>query len=301
MLVPGRGEMFVREAPGPVGAPTVVLLHGWTVSADLNWFAQYALVSERARVIAVDHRGHGRGIRSEEPFSLEAAADDVAALLEALDVGPAILVGFSMGGPISMLTWQRHPDAVRGLVLAATALEWRATRRERFMWRAAGILELLFRLGNPNGLVERYLREAIEKAPEMEPLRPWFKAELRRGDPSDLARAGQALGAFDAREFAGAIDVPAAVIHTTRDRLVRSKKQRELAAAIPGARRIPVEADHDATMLAVVAFNAALAEALDAVGAPATSSSNPVGNGSSAPATADVDHPSEAAIQRGAV
>ena len=52
--LPGRGTTFVREADGPAGAPTVVLLHGWSVDADLNWFACYgplgrALPGRRAR------------------------------------------------------------------------------------------------------------------------------------------------------------------------------------------------------------------------------------------------------------
>ncbi|MBA2626088.1 MAG: alpha/beta hydrolase, partial [Acidimicrobiia bacterium] len=94
--VPGRGEIFVREAPGPKGAPTVLLLHGWTASADLNWWRVYPSVPSIGSLLAIDHRGHGRGIRSDEPFSLEAAADDAAALLEHLGAGPAIVCGYSM-------------------------------------------------------------------------------------------------------------------------------------------------------------------------------------------------------------
>jgi 3-oxoadipate enol-lactonase len=46
---------------GPVGAPTLILLHGWTATADLNFFMCYRALSEHFRVIAIDHRGHGRG------------------------------------------------------------------------------------------------------------------------------------------------------------------------------------------------------------------------------------------------
>src|SRR5829696_6288014 len=67
----GRGRTFVRELAGPAGAPTVVLLHGWTATADLNWWASYTPLSEHFNVVALDHRGHGRGIRSTAPFRLE--------------------------------------------------------------------------------------------------------------------------------------------------------------------------------------------------------------------------------------
>jgi hypothetical protein len=93
--VAGRGEMFVRQAPGPAGSPTVMLLHGWALSADLNWFAGgYEAVGRHGPVVATDIRGHGRGLRSEKPFTLEAAADDVAGLIATLGVGPSVLVGY---------------------------------------------------------------------------------------------------------------------------------------------------------------------------------------------------------------
>ena len=61
--VPGRGEMFLRDSGGD--GPPVLLLHGWMFSADLNWYTTYGALEEAGyRVLAVDHRGHGRGIRT---------------------------------------------------------------------------------------------------------------------------------------------------------------------------------------------------------------------------------------------
>ena len=247
--VPERGEMFVREAAGRAGGPTILLLHGWTASADLNWFRVYDSLAAIGRVIAVDHRGHGRGIRSEEPFSLEAAADDAAALLRHLRAGPAVVVGYSMGGPISMLLWHRHPDLVSGLVFQATALEWRATRRERVLWKFMALVEYALRLGAPRGLIDRILREAIEVRPDLAAHRAWLRGELRRGDPEAIADAGRALGNYDARGFARDVDVPASVVVTTKDRLVRPRKQRQLAAAIPDVQVFELRGDHDACLL----------------------------------------------------
>ncbi|MET0578619.1 MAG: alpha/beta fold hydrolase, partial [Ilumatobacteraceae bacterium] len=72
--------MLLREVPGPPGAPVVVLLHGWTATADLNFHTCYEALGEHYRVLAFDHRGHGRGIRSRRKFRLEDCADDVAAM-----------------------------------------------------------------------------------------------------------------------------------------------------------------------------------------------------------------------------
>ena len=82
IALPGRGITFVRELPGPSGAPTILLLHGWTASADLNWFACFAPLARHYRVLAMDHRGHGRGIRSRPGSASPTAPTTPAALID---------------------------------------------------------------------------------------------------------------------------------------------------------------------------------------------------------------------------
>jgi pimeloyl-ACP methyl ester carboxylesterase len=245
--VPKRGEMLVRELPCTLetGGPTILLLHGWTLSSDLNWFALYAALARHGTVLAMDVRGHGRGIRSEQRFTLEAAADDAAALLDHLDAKPAIVVGYSMGGSIGMLMWRRHPEVVSGLVLQSTALQWRSAPHERLIWNSMAAVEYVLRFGVPHGLTERYLRSAAEQNPDLRPVLPWLKAEALRGNPSDLAAAGRGLSAFDARPYASRIDVPTAVVVSKRDRLIWATRQRELADAIPGAKTIEIDVAHN--------------------------------------------------------
>src|SRR5436190_4969189 len=142
--VPERGTTYAYVGPSPTAsAETVVLLHGWTATGASNWAATIAALEERYRVVALDHRGHGRGIRGTDPFSLEDCADDVVALLDGLGVRSAIFVGYSMGGPIAQLIWRRHRSRVSGLILLATAADFTTTTdREPFMqavesvWRA---------------------------------------------------------------------------------------------------------------------------------------------------------------------
>src|SRR4029079_12078027 len=101
-LLPGRGEVFYRHHEGgQPGEPTVVLLHGWTATADLQWFTAYEELGARYSYVAIDHRGHGRGLRSLQKFRLEDAADDAAALCELLGLKDVILAGYPMGGPIA--------------------------------------------------------------------------------------------------------------------------------------------------------------------------------------------------------
>jgi pimeloyl-ACP methyl ester carboxylesterase len=265
--VPGRGEMLVRELPGRPGQPTILLLHGWTLGADLNWFTVYDAVAPHGRVLAIDQRGHGRGLRSEQPFTLEDAADDAAALLEHLGGSPAIVVGYSMGGSVALVQAHRHPATVAGLVLQSTGLQWRASARERVLWSGMAMAEYGLRFGAPRGLTERYLRMATQQRPDLKPHLPWLKAEVRRGDPTSIAAASRALSAFDARAWAGSIEVPAVVVISKHDRLIRPRRQQELADTLPGAVVTEVDAAHNGWMVKPEEVAEALAGAVESVAA----------------------------------
>ncbi len=269
VLIPGRGETFVREQEGPEGALPVLLLHGWTASADLTFFAVYPELRRRHPVIALDHRGHGRGIRAEEPFTLEACADDAAGLLEELGVRRAIVAGYSMGGAISFLLWRRHPQLVAGLVMSGTALEWRTTARERMVWRSLAVLELGLRVSTGEGFVLRYLRQAAEDSPEVAPLRGWVAGESRRGYTPDVVAAGKALAEFGAADYAGSIGVPSATVVTARDRLVLPREQHALATALDSP-VFPVDGDHDAPLVKPTEFARAMGKAVASVNERAT-------------------------------
>lgn len=244
MVLQGRGEMFYRyhrhEDPA---APTLLLLHGWTASADLQFFTAYEALAGEFSFVAVDHRGHGRGLRSASKFELEDAADDAALVLDGLGVPQVITVGYSMGGPISLLFARRHPEKVRGLVVEATALEWRHKTYERWQWKLVHVLGWLLR----SRVYPRWIRHGIRRllGPNhpMLPYVPWVAAEVHRNDAGGIVQAGQALGRYDATEWAKGIGKPAGALITTRDRLVWPRKQRALADALQ-AEVVEVADDH---------------------------------------------------------
>jgi pimeloyl-ACP methyl ester carboxylesterase len=233
--VPGRGDVFVRYSAGPPGAPTVLLLHGWMASADLNWPGTFEALAGRYHVVAMDVRGHGRGIRSTEPFSFEDCADDAAGLLRELGVRTAVVVGYSMGGPIGLLLARRHPASVRGLVLVASAAELARTGLGRALATTVHLLGALVR----SGLPDRVLREVVRSRPallgDLAELAPWMAGEAKRLHPADVVGAGQAIARFDARPWLHEVGVPAASVVTCRDRAVGPDKQRATAAALDGA------------------------------------------------------------------
>jgi len=258
IYAPGRGELFLRDTGGD--GPTVMLLHGWMASADLNWFGAYDALTEAGyRVLAIDHRGHGRGLRSISRFRLSDCAADAAAALELLGAAPATVVGYSMGGAIAQLLARDHPGVVSGLVLSGTAQDWQDQRERRF-WRAMGALWLVLALA-PRRVWRRALRqEGLGEAGGGS----WLVSELLRASASDLAEAGRELGRFDSRPWLGELQTRSAVVVTTKDRLVAPRKQRSLAAAL-GAQLFEAPCDH--LEVTSAKYNLALLNALEYVSA----------------------------------
>jgi 3-oxoadipate enol-lactonase len=261
--LPGRGTTFVRELPGPPGAATVVLLHGWTVTADLNWFACYAPLARRFRVVALDHRGHGRGIRSARPFRLADCADDAVALADVLGIDRFVPVGYSMGGPIAQLVWRRHPERVEGLVLCATSRNFAGSREEKLGFAGLAGLALAARVAPPQ--VKELLADEVIRRRTTRRYEDWALEQVRRSDWRAVLEAGRALGTFSSREWIGEVDVPTAVVVTTQDPVVPPRRQLRLAASIPDAVVLTVEGDHASCATAAHLFVPALLQACDAV------------------------------------
>lgn len=259
-LVPGRGEVFYRHhVHADPTAPTLLLLHGWTASADLQFFPAYRALADIASIVAIDHRGHGRGMRHPDPFEIDDIADDAAALVRHLQLPPVIAVGYSMGGPVSLQLACRHADIVRGLVVQATALEWRATMVERLKWKTVHVLGPMLRSWAFAHWLRAGIRRLLGTGHPHEAYIPWLAEELKRNDTIAVVQAGQSLSRYDARSYASSIDKPAAALITTRDRLVKPRKQRALAAALQ-ASVVEVASDHLCTWMSPHEYTAATLE-----------------------------------------
>jgi 3-oxoadipate enol-lactonase len=255
---PGRGELFLRDTGGD--GPPVMLLHGWIASADMNWFAAYGdLVAAGYRVLAIDHRGHGRGLRPLVRFRLADCAGDVAAALRALELAPATIVGYSMGGAIAQLIARDHRDVVSGLVLSGTAQHWQDPPTRRY-WKLMGAFGLALTLAPMAMSRSGFRRIGVPDSP----LTAWIRSELLRHSPRDIADAGRELGRFDSRPWLPSVRVPAAVVITTKDAAVAPYKQRELAAAV-GAQVFEAPINHLEIVWRSREYNAALLRAIAAV------------------------------------
>lgn len=244
--LPGRGTTFVRTLEGPPGAPTLLLLHGWTATADLNWFNCFTALAEHHHVVALDHRGHGRGIRSRKLFRLEDCADDAVALCDVLGLDRVIPVGYSMGGPVAQLLWKQHPERVRALVLCATAGYFSTSREERLGFLGLSGLAALARLTPPQA--RQWLTQQLYLQRKSSTWEPWAIEQAALHEWRMVLEAGRAIGNFDAREWLGGVDVPTSVVITMRDRVVPVRRQIRLFQSIPNSEAFRVDGDHDSVV-----------------------------------------------------
>jgi pimeloyl-ACP methyl ester carboxylesterase len=260
--LPGRGTTRVWECAGPPGAETLMLIHGVTFTAELNWAKVIPPLARHFRVVALDLRGHGDGISAGPRFRLEDCADDVAALAGALGVGRFIAVGYSMGGMVAQLLCQRHAPLLSGLVLCATARNVLGSPAERL---AALTLPTTAAALLWNPLLRPMSAEILGTAligPVDDPATArWARDQLRRTTLATAISAIQAACEFTSHTWIGQVDVPAAVVVTARDRIVPVSRQMKLARAIPGASVHEVDADHAVCVTSPQVFTQALLQA----------------------------------------
>jgi 3-oxoadipate enol-lactonase len=275
--LPGRFGANVLHAVPPVGlggdGPALLLLHGWMATAALNWSGALAALPAGLEVVAPDLRGHGRLGLGAPRFSMQQCADDQAALIAELGLGPVVAVGYSMGGAVAQVLARRHPGLVAGLVLCATAASF-----ARRPW-----LRPLVRVVTPisagaarhcRPLSQAFLRERVGAydggEDEGRPHPSWALQERSHADVACFLEAGGALNAFDSKPWLHDLAVPTAVVVTTQDRTVAPWRQDTLSALIPGAKRFVVDAGHDAAVVSRPLFYPVLATACADVAGRAT-------------------------------
>lgn len=263
--LPGRGQTFVIDVPGPTSdAPTIVLLHALGCTAYLSWVPTIGELSHKYRVVTFDQRWHGRGIRSKR-FQFADCADDVMCVLDALGVDRAVIAGYSMGGAIAQLVWQRHRDRVLGLVLCSTARNYRGKRRERYFFPfVTATMHPLSRYALAR--VEK-LAETLPEVPRIESNDPtaWGTVEFRSTSAWSFPEVLGELGRFNSAGWIGGVDVPTAVLVTLKDHTIPQRRQRRLAEVIEGAEVFTSRGGHASMFLDAANWVPVFLEAVESV------------------------------------
>src|SRR3954454_1487339 len=120
--IPVNGASLYYDDRG-AGAP-ILLIHAGLISRSI-WEPLLPALTDEFRVITPDSRGHGRSTNPGGELSYAQLADDVAALITALELDRPIVGGYSDGGQVALEIGVRHPKAAGGLIVgAATPISW---------------------------------------------------------------------------------------------------------------------------------------------------------------------------------
>ena len=256
-----RGLALSADVQGD--GPAVLFVHGFPLDRTMWRDVMTTLTSWRR--IAPDLRGAGLSDVPETGYSMAEYADDLAALLDVLEVERTVVCGLSMGGYVTLELLKRHPDRVRALVLANTRSEADTPDAKRNRDEMIRLVEQ----GGSEAIVDRLIPKLV--APGSFTAMPQVVEQVRTMMASSPpAGVIGALRAMKMREDNTAmlptIDVPSLVIAGQDDQLISNERSKALADAIPGAlfALIP-EAGHLTPMEQPRATTRAIAEFLEAL------------------------------------
>jgi pimeloyl-ACP methyl ester carboxylesterase len=225
--LPGVSLHYVERGTGR----PVVLLHGFTDSWHSFRLVMPAL-SDHARCLAFDHRGHGHSSRPATGYSADAFAADAVGFVEALGLGRVALVGHSMGGLVARKVALARPELVERLVLVAAPL-WIDNAAVRLMeadlTRFGSVVPRAFAeefqaaCVSDRGAVPKWFFDACVDASASVPPRVWREALAGMLADDHAGRLGE-------------IRCPALVLGGNEDAFFGPEEQAELTRALPRGR-----------------------------------------------------------------
>jgi pimeloyl-ACP methyl ester carboxylesterase len=215
----------------------VILLHGGLGHSG-NWGYQVpALVENGYRAVLIDSRGHGRSTRDERPFRYELMATDVVAVMDALQLEKAGLVGWSDGATIALILAMRVPGRVSGVYYFACNMD------------PNGVKEISW----PNPILEKCLSRHAKDYARLSVTPDQFKAFF---EAVSLMMRTQPDYSVD--DFVQ-ISVPVAVAHSEHDEFIKREHSEDLARSIPDAEFVDLRGvSHFAPLQRPEQFNRAM-------------------------------------------
>jgi 3-oxoadipate enol-lactonase len=252
----------IQIAYDDVGSgPAIVLVHGYPFNRTM-WDEQVALLRDKYRVVRLDLRGHGQSESSKGPATMNLMAQDMASLLDQLNISRAVLVGLSMGGYVTLAFYGLFPTRVEKLVLADTRAQ--ADTEEGKKVRAEQAQKILAE--GMGGIADMMLPKLL--APETVSKRPEVvkrvRAMMLQTKPEGAASAlGGMAVREDQTERLSEIKVPTLILVGREDAITPVADSEKMHAAIAGSRFLVIEnAGHVSNIEQPEQFNRVLSDFL---------------------------------------
>ena len=251
------GARIHHRFDGPAGAPVLMLSN--SLGTDLSmWGPQVVALARSFRVLRYDTRGHGASSVTPGPYDVDRLGRDVVGLLDALAIDRVHFCGLSLGGVTGMWLGIHAPDRLRSLALCNTAAHigssdlWNA-RIERV--REGGMAAIA------QGVIERWFTPGfLTREPDTAAA---MRRMLERASAEGYIAGCAAVRDMDQREAIAGIRVPALVIAGAHDTATPAADGRFLAAQIPAARYVEIDAAHLSNIEQVQPFTSALLSFLE--------------------------------------
>lgn len=255
---------------GGAGRP-VVLVHGWPLSGA-SWSEQVpALEAAGYRVVTYDRRGFGRSDKTRSGYDYDTLSDDLAAVLDELDLTDVTLVGFSMGGGEVARYVSRHgQDRLRSVVFAAAVPPFMAQSADN----PEGPLDDATAESMESGLKEdrsaffdQFTTQFFSVGDDLKATEAQRQEAIALAEQSDQKAALACMESFGTTDFRGdlpSVTVPTLVIHGAGDGVVPFEGSgARTAAAIRGSEvHVVDDAPHGFNVTHATEFNARLLEFL---------------------------------------
>ncbi|MCB1525213.1 MAG: 3-oxoadipate enol-lactonase [Rhodoblastus sp.] len=263
------GETFNVEVEGPENAPVLMISN--SLGSNLHmWDDQIPALSKHFRVVRYDSRGHGLSAAPTGPYSLEQLGKDALAILDALGVKKAHWMGLSKGGAVGQWLLLNAPDRIERAVLANTAAQFGTA--DTWNDRLRTLRELGLQ-GMVDAVIDRWFTKEFQaKAPEAIAR---IKAAFEKTPADGYAACMAALRDIDLRDAIRNIRNQVLVIIGKNDPATPPEAGKAIAAAIPGARLVELDAAHLSNIEAADEFNKAVIDFLTAPAKPARPKSFP--------------------------
>lgn len=210
----------------------LLLIHGFPLNKSM-WNSQVEDLSDIARVVAPDLRGHGESEAVEGIYSMDLLADDCASLLDQIGLKERVVVcGLSMGGYVTLAFYRRHPQRTRGLILAATRAQADSPEAKTNREKAAAKAK-----EQGSGAIAADLLPKI-LAPQTYTARPELVDQVKKmmEETSVEGIVGASLGMKerpDSQTTLEDIEVPTLILHGTDDQIISPEEARQMNVAIP--------------------------------------------------------------------